>query len=770
MNAFMGSAEDVPTRIAPPKHKVWVPHRYQGRTVVFLKENARAALFLDPGLGKTSIVLEAFRQLKEEGQAERMLVIAPLRVCQLVWRQEGKKWTQFQDLTFTLLHGSKKNERLKEDTDIHLINPEGIPWLANQFMGKRQLPYDTVTIDELTRFKNHRAQRSKRLRKKLDGIRRRWGLTGSPAPNGYMDLFGQMLILDDGAALGQHITYFRDQYFIAGYNGFDWGLRGGADKRIEERIAPYVMRMAAEDYLELPPLLDNIIPIELPPDAKRHYDEMKKEMILALPEGVVTAGNAGAMYSKLSQLANGAVYLSGGKDGDYVEVHNAKIDALEDLVEELAGQPLLVAYEFQHDLDRIQARFGKDTPTLTGLSEKRITEVEAAWNRGDLPMLLVHPASAGHGLNLQEGGAGHICWFSRPFDLELYDQLIRRIFRQGTSAKRIMNHVLSVQGTMDEIKGEALEGKDTTQDRLLAALNAEILRDHPSPIAAGSAAHEEEDTMVQKLGFRNPAADAAPAAAAQEAASGSARRVQPAGWGTSPSVVDDMPPTGQEESIHEEVTGASGGKVVPRGWGAVAGSAAPSEQAEAIQGKLQAPPKKHIEEEDPGDGGSETSPLAAFGPGIVEQLTGDDASDPGEDGAVVGQSEPAPAAEPEKPKRRTRRASTPAAETSEDVKPGSIPEEAVAAAAEQAQDGRFSSALAERRFNDSKAQPGNAGMLGQKTDAGKRETIDQYAQRTAGGYAGSNAVTFNVNIHVSFPPAVLQLFATLAASLNNPHE
>ncbi len=575
-------------------------------------ERGSAALFLDPGLGKTSIVLEAIRQMKNMGQIERVLVVAPLRVCQLVWRQEGKKWSQFRDLTFSLIHGTKKVDRLHDKADIHLINPEGIPWLMQQFFGNDHIPWDTVVIDELTKFKNHKAARSKKLLKKLKHVRRRWGLTGSPAPNGYMDIFGQMLMLDDGASLGRYITHYRDLFFQQSFNGFDFELRKGSAERIEQKITPYVLRMAAADYLDLPPLRDNIITLDLPSAAKKQYEEMKRDMLLALPEGIVTGANSGAVYSKLKQMANGAVYLS-EKDKEYAEIHDEKLLALEELIEELAGQPVLVAYEFQHDLIRLKQRLGEDTPTLSGLSEKRITEVEAQWNRGELPILLVHPASVGHGLNLQEGGASHICWFSRPWDLEMYEQTIRRLLRQGSTAKHIMNHVLSVRGTMDEIVGEALEGKDVTQQKLLSALNAEIMRDNPAPTAAGSAARREEDTMVKKLGFRSEQ-EAAPAAAA----------VTPKGWGSpaapvgvTEEVEDTLPPTGEGPSAFED----SAPRKVPAGWGAAVGEA--DEQRTEIRAKLSAPEVDEDEDEGPPPA---VRALQAFGAGIVEKLTGSEES------------------------------------------------------------------------------------------------------------------------------------------------
>ena len=643
----------------------------------FLLEHGAGALVLDPGLGKTSIVLEAFRILKASGQAEKMLVVAPLRVCQLVWAQEGAKWTQFRDLTFSLLHGPKKEKRLRDDADVHLINPEGVAWLSEHVRSDR-FPWDTVVVDELTRFKNHRARRSKLLRKKIANVRRCWGLTGSLIPNGYMDLFGQMLLLDGGVALGQHITYFRDQYFTQGFNGFDWNLRPGAAERIEAKVAPYLLRMSAEDYLELPPLTDNVIPAPMPPAALAKYEEMKSEMLVELPEGTVTAANAGGVYAKLKQITNGAVYIR-PNEKEYAEIHKAKVEAVQDLVEELAGQPLLIAYEFNHDLERLRAALGEDTPALAGLSGRRVEEVEAAWNRGELPVLLVHPASAGHGLNLQAAagsGTAHLCWFSLPWDLELYDQTIRRLHRQGTEADRVINHII-ISGEMDDVVREALAGKDTTMGRLLSALNAEVLRDDPAPTAAGDAARTEDDSnMVKKLGFQG----STPAPAQTQAA------VQPKGWGApaaAPAGVteegdEELPPTGQTARGAQPAA-----PVTPKGWGPPAG-AQPSGQQEQIRGKIRAPV---LPEED--DGEEEEFPvsaraLEAFPPGVVDQLTGE--GEGGEDEEGIDQAPPAevvaPAAAeaPERPRRGRR------ARQAREEAPASAPEPPAAPDASEGQE------------------------------------------------------------------------------------
>ncbi len=413
-----------------------------------------AGLPLEPGGRKTSITLEAFRRLREAGMVNTMLVVAPLRVCRQQWRQEAAKWEQFKDLKFSLLHGDKKDERLKDDADIWLINPEGVKWLCDKYLG-RSLPFDICAIDELTKFKNAGADRSKVLRARLKHVRWRWGLTGSLAPNGYMDLFGQMLMLDDGAALGRYITHYRDQYFILDFDGFTYNLMPGAEQRIINRIAPYWFKMDPADYAQLPPLVNDTRSITLAPAQQKLYNKMKRDMIAQLPEGVITAANSAACYSKLSQMANGAVYM-GDVKRTVSHIHDQKIEVIDELVDELNGKPLLIAYEFNHDLDRIKAwhleKFKTEMPYLgKGTTAKQETQWVREWNEGKLPVLAAHPASAGHGLNMQGASAAHVAWFSITWDYELYDQLIRRIRRSGTEATQIFNHLIVVKGSIDEL-------------------------------------------------------------------------------------------------------------------------------------------------------------------------------------------------------------------------------------------------------------------------------------------------------------------------------
>lgn len=494
------------TRRAQASHQEWFPHSYQERADEFLRTNTSAALFLDPGLGKTSIVLSAFSKLQDGGSAKKMLVIAPLRVCQLVWEQEGQKWSQFRHLKFSLLHGPKKNKALEEDADIYLINPEGIKWLTGKFLGRRW-PFDTMCIDELTKFKNSRAARSKMLRPYMDKAARRWGLTGTPTPNGYMDLFGQFLQIDGGRSLGTYITHYRQQYFDKSYDGFTYTLQKTGADRIEERIKPLVLRMAGKDYLELPEILDDIRLLEMDRPTLKKYKKMKTEMVLEATDenGIVTAANAAAVSSKLSQIANGAVYETPDptkplpKKRKVVHIHDLKLWALEDLIEELQGAPLLVAYEFQHDLDRMIEYFGDTISYLgKGMSAKKTQAVEEAWNRNELPVLAAHPAAIGHGLNLQKGGASHVCQFGITWDFELYDQFIKRVARQGNENETVINHILAVKGSIDLLKLQSLASKDVEQTTLLDGLSTFVGSDEEQITASYEAAIKGETTMARR--------------------------------------------------------------------------------------------------------------------------------------------------------------------------------------------------------------------------------------------------------------------------------
>lgn len=539
---MMWGGQITATRRAKPSHEPWVPLPYMARAVDHLVNNSVAVLPLQPSGRKTSITLAAFKRLKDAGLARTMLVIAPLRACRLVWRQEGQKWSEFRDLKFSFLHGPKKADRLRDDADIWLINPAGVAWLCQHF-NMRQLPFDIVAIDELTAFQNPQAERSKALRKRTERVPRKWGLTGSFAAKGYMGVFGEMLVLDGGAALGKYITHYRDQYFQVDYNGFDYELMPGGAKRIEEKLAPYMFYMDEKDYAQLPPVVDNIIDLEMEPKERAIYDRMKKEMVAELPGGVITAANKAACYSKLAQMANGAVYID--KATHKVEhLHDLKLDAIAELVEELNGVPLMVAYEFQHDLWRLRERFGKDLPYLgSGTTPAQEETWVNAWNANKLPIFAIHPASAGHALNLHEGGAMHLAWFGVTWDWELYDQLIRRIRRGGSKATQIFNHLLKVRDTMDELKMDALRDKDMTERRMMGGINKLLLNAIQTHADGESARHDTRTPMtVAKLSRQ-------PAAATPQAETGEVRRIVPKGWGVKAATPPTETQTPEAEAV-----------------------------------------------------------------------------------------------------------------------------------------------------------------------------------------------------------------------------
>jgi len=464
--------------------------------VKFLLEHAAAGIFLDPGLRKTSITLAAIKVLMKEKLLSRVLIIAPLRVCYSVWPKEVKKWKDFAHLRVEILHGKGKEEALRRDADIYVINPEGLEWLLGVTKvrppGKKKavikydlarfklLAADTLVIDEISKFKHATSDRFQMLKPILPKFDRRWGLTGSPAPNGLLDLFGIMYMIDLGRALGPYITHYRAAYFTpTGFGGFNWVLQHNAEEAIYERIAPSVFRLSEDEYLKLPRIVENIIKLDLPDKVRKDYDELEKEFIIQIDAGTITAVNAGAASTKLCQIANGGLFLSQDVDDEgrkatkreWVDMHTAKIDAVEDLLEELGGSPAIITYDFEHDLARLKKALGKDTPTIGGgVSAKKSDEIVDAWNRGELPYLLGHPAAMGHGLNMQDGNAQHVIWHSLTWDYELYDQLIRRLRRSGNKAETVFVHLLVMRDTVDEAKVLAMRRKKNTQGGLLTAM------------------------------------------------------------------------------------------------------------------------------------------------------------------------------------------------------------------------------------------------------------------------------------------------------------
>lgn len=468
----------------------WKPHHGQKLGIKYLLEHAAAGLFAEPGVGKTSIVFGAFKVLRKKKVASRMLVIAPLRPCYLVWPAEVKKWLDFNDFKVVIIHGTEKEARLREEADIFVINPEGLPWLfesggagrvGNKLKRLRELNCDTLVVDELSKFKHTSSTRFKLMKQVIHLFQRRWGLTGSPASNGLEGLFGQIYMLDQGRSFGQYITHFRREFFLPSYTGYGWDLKKGGEEAIYERLAPVVLRLEAKDYIDMP----KFVPIppawfELPPSARQLYDLLEEQQFAKLEDKVITAVNAGVVSMKCRQVASGAVYMDDdvrqlveGKPRDVHIIHDIKLDMLEDLLEELQGSPLLLAYEFRHDLSRILERLG-DVPYIgAGVTEKQSRAIERDWNRGKLPLLLGNPQSIGHGLNLQECG-NHVGWFTMTWDYELYDQFNRRVYRQGNAFSHVFVHHFAAKDTVEEIVWWALQSKGKTQTALFDALKKQF--------------------------------------------------------------------------------------------------------------------------------------------------------------------------------------------------------------------------------------------------------------------------------------------------------
>jgi SNF2 family DNA or RNA helicase len=468
-------------------------HDYQIEAIKFLLSHGAAALLFDPGMGKTAIVLKALALLKEAMTNGLTLVIAPLKVCQLVWPHEPNEWEDLKHMRVGLLHGPGKQKVLdnRDDYDILVINPEGLEWLlfgspADKRARRgvvdmrrwKKFGFDTLVIDELTKFKSTKGVRFKMMKQVLPTFIRRWGLTGTPAPNGLLDLFGQMYVLDLGNALGKYITHYKFKYFISvDPNGWKWVLKPGAESEIYEAISPLALRADAEDHLQLPQIMPVKRYVELPPAVRKFYDTLEEHLIASVGDKDVVAGNAAAASTKCRQIANGAVYIEDdvmskvlGKKRGVAELHDLKIKDLQDLIDELSGQPVLVAYEFNHDQSRLRKAFPDAVFMSDAKSEKQAKAVEDAWNSGQIPILFGHPASMGHGLNFQKGSAQHVVWFSMFWDLELYDQFIRRVRRQGNKALRVFVHHIMAKDTVDDVVYYVQLSKTKTQNALLNAL------------------------------------------------------------------------------------------------------------------------------------------------------------------------------------------------------------------------------------------------------------------------------------------------------------
>jgi hypothetical protein len=445
---------------------IYKPKDYQKEAVKFLLKNPAAALFVDPGLGKTSIVLKTLEILRKNNKIKKALIVAPLLVCYNVWPQEIKKW-EF-DFKAKILHGKKK----QKNADIYLINPEILEWF---FDNVKTIPKDTaLIIDESTRFKNPSGKRLKVLKKYLVKFKRRIILTGTPMPNMLQDLWSQIYILDLGKALGAKSTYFSQRYlYLKNPKNWVYAPRPGAQKRVEKRIGHLVFRADADKHLDLPPILYNHIKLDMPTALQEKYNKFEKTFFVELDDNLnasesILAGSAGHTYQVCRQWANGAVYRDREElKGAYRELHQLKLDALENLCNELCGKPLLIAYWYKHDGHRIHQRLIGPYDWMLEPRSKATDAIDM-WNAGKLRTLAIHPGSAAHGLNLQAGG-NDLVFFSLLDNLEYYQQLIRRLYRQGVKGQVRIHHIV-MRKTVDIAIMNRLKNKSQKQSALLNAL------------------------------------------------------------------------------------------------------------------------------------------------------------------------------------------------------------------------------------------------------------------------------------------------------------
>ena len=442
-----------------------MPHDYQKYAIEYIKSHPITALFLDMGLGKTVTTLTAIRDLMYDAfEVKRVLVIAPLRVARDTWPDELRKWDHLKELTCSVVVGTVAERRraLQQDADIYIVNRENLAWLYEN----SRLDFDMVVLDELSSFKNHQSKRFRAMKAMRPKVKRIVGLTGTPTGNGLMDLWAEFRILDMGGRLGRYISQYRNLYFKPdkrnGMVVYSYKPLPGAEEAIYHQISDITVSMKATDYLEMPELVSVAKEVCLSETEKKRYDELKKSLVLELPGGEVTSANAASLTLKLSQMANGAIYTDGK---DVAAIHDQKLDALDDLVESANGKPVLVAYWFKHDKDRIRERMEA--------RELRGPQDFADWNAGKIPVALIHPASAGHGLNLQQGGS-ILIWFGLTWSLELYQQTNARLWRQGQADKTVIIQHIVAKDTIDERILNVLKHKDGTQAALIEAVKADL--------------------------------------------------------------------------------------------------------------------------------------------------------------------------------------------------------------------------------------------------------------------------------------------------------
>ena len=438
------------------------PHSYQRYAIEYIKEHPISAILLDMGLGKTSITLSAVADLLFDSfEVSKVLVIAPLRVAKTTWKDEIQKWEHLDILEYSIITGTEAERlsALNMQADIYIINRENIQWLVEKSGVK--FDFDMVVIDELSSFKSWQSKRFKAFMKVRPKVKRIVGLTGTPSSNGLMDLFAEFKILDMGERLGRFIGQYRNTYFSPDKrNGqviYSYKPLPFAEKEIYNKISDITISMKAKDYLKMPELIVNNIEVEMSCKELKLYNKLKSDMVLSINGKELDAPNAAALSNKLLQMANGAVY---DDNKAVVEIHDKKLDALEDLIEAANGKPVLVAYCYKHDKERIMQRFQAEEINTSADIDK--------WNKGEMAVALIHPASAGHGLNLQQGGST-IVWFGLTWSLELYQQLNARLYRQGQKETVVIHHIIT-KDTIDENVITALEKKDLSQNSLIEAV------------------------------------------------------------------------------------------------------------------------------------------------------------------------------------------------------------------------------------------------------------------------------------------------------------
>ena len=448
------------------------PHDYQRYATEYIESHPVCAVLLDMGLGKTSITLTALNNLLFDSfEIRKVLVIAPLRVARDTWPAEIEKWDHLSNLNVSVAVGTEAERKaaLLAPADIYVINRENVQWLVEE--SKLPFDYDAIVIDELSSFKNYQAKRFRALMKVRPKVSRIIGLTGTPSSNGLMDLWAEYRVLDMGQRLSRFITAYRNNYFQPDKrNGqviFSYKPLPGAEQAIYKQIGDITISMKSTDYLPMPELVSSEYTVHLSAKEASRYEKLKQELVLQLPDGDITAANAASLSNKLCQMANGAIY---DDNGEVITVHDQKLDALEDIIEAAGGKPVLVAYWYKHDLKRIEERLYKLHVPFSRLDT---SDSIKRWNTGQLPVGLIHPASAGHGLNLQSGGSC-LVWFGLTWSLELYQQTNARLWRQGQTAKTVVVQHIVTKGTIDERILKALRAKDKSQSALIDAVKAEL--------------------------------------------------------------------------------------------------------------------------------------------------------------------------------------------------------------------------------------------------------------------------------------------------------